>query len=443
MNLLYIAFYFLQDIFNFLSGKKYLHVFLIMSCVLFNNSKAGATVTVTKATGGAIITDKAANATSPLYTTLGIIKLTEGAIGDMSIGTNVTLTLTAPTGWGFNTAASITSTFTAGRDISSASVLSKTSTVITIQFTVGGITKSDVLTISGVQVQGQDGANLPGSGNITSGGTAVIIGCATGTSMGALSQTIGASRLIVTLPGQTFTDASTLAGSGISGTVTNQISGTAFTIAKITACDQFYNIVTTYTGAKTITYSGPSNAVSSPVYTTAVSFTTGQSTTVLNTTLKKAETKTITVTDGVVTGIASSSIVINPAVLNNFVVQNTSGGSIASQIAGTAFNIMVTARDAENNVCSSGTNIFSGTVDITSTGTLQTGSGTTPGFVSGILSSRSVTISNTGTFTITATKTGGGSAGISNSFIVDPGALNNFLVESATGVNISSQIAGS
>ena len=80
--------------------------------------------------------------------------------------------------------------------------------------------------------------------------------------------------------------------------------------------------------------------------------------------IKKSETVSISVTDGTIPGAASTVIPVNPAVLNNFLVQNTSGANIGSQIAGTSFNIKISARDIENNICSAGTNVFTGTVDI-------------------------------------------------------------------------------
>ncbi len=66
------------------------------------------------------------------------------------------------------------------------------------------------------------------------------------------------------------------------------------------------------------------------------------------------------------------------------------------------------------------------TVDISSTGTLSSGSGTTATFSNGLLSSLSLTFSNTGNFTVTATDSAGGlgtgaEVGVSNSFTVDPG----------------------
>ena len=113
------------------------------------------------------------------------------------------------------------------------------------------------------------------------------------------------NRLIVTLPGQTFT-----AGTGNSGSVTAQTAGHLFNIVSITATDVYFNVVTSYSGASTINYSGPAG---SPTYTTSVNFTNGVSTTTLATTLTIAETTTITVNDGFTSGPASSSLTVNPA----------------------------------------------------------------------------------------------------------------------------------
>ncbi len=139
-------------------------------------------------------------------------------------------------------------------------------------------------------------------------GTATIhatSGALTTTDSGTL--TVGSSPVVtqmyVTLPGQTF-----VGGSGNSGSPTAQTAGTAFNLAKLIAVDQYTNIATSYTGSKTISYIGPGGA---PIYTTTVSFTSGQSTTTLATTLTKAESTTITATDGTLTGIASSPLTVN------------------------------------------------------------------------------------------------------------------------------------
>src|SRR5439155_2347416 len=126
-------------------------------------------------------------------------------------------------------------------------------------------------------------------------GTAIVTGILTNSSnLGSLSQTFGsAAKLVVTLPSQTYTDASTFAASGNSGSVINQSAGTSFNISKITAADQFLNIVSSYTGSHTLSYTGPGNPAcgSNPSYTTSVTFTSGQASSV-PTTLTKAETTT-------------------------------------------------------------------------------------------------------------------------------------------------------
>ncbi|MBK6987447.1 MAG: hypothetical protein IPH33_03915 [Bacteroidetes bacterium] len=147
---------------------------LLFFCFFLTANSVLANVTILKATGGSISADKAANATSPAYTTLGNIRLTEGAVGDFAVGTGVTLTINAPAGWNFNTAASVAVTATAGRNITGQVILSKTSTVITVQFNVTGTTLSDVLTVTGVQVRATDGAKQSVAGNLTAGGTATI-----------------------------------------------------------------------------------------------------------------------------------------------------------------------------------------------------------------------------------------------------------------------------
>src|SRR5947199_9517966 len=106
----------------------------------------------------------------------------------------------------------------------------------------------------------------------------------------------------------------------------------------------------------------------------------------------------------------SNAFTVNPGVLNNFLVEAAGGGAIGTQTAGTAFNIKITARDANNNTVTG----FNGTATITSTGTLSAG-GTTAAFASGVLASHSVTISNMGSFTLTATN---GASGTSNAFTV-------------------------
>ncbi len=334
------------------------------------NQPVRKTVSITTATGGTNISaDKALNASAPAFTTLGSIVITEAAATDFSTGNNRTIQFNAPTGWSYN-AGQGSVTFTSGQDITAASI-AVTAAQVAVTLNVGTSTKIDTLTISGIQVQAADGGNIAASVNITrTGGTATIAGLTTGTVVGALSQAIGAmNKLVVTLPGETFTDATTKAASGNTGTVTTQTAGTSFNIVKLTATDQFFNILTTYTGAKTISYTGPGG---SPTYTTAVTFAGGQFST-LATILIKAETTTITASDGTVTGPASSSLTVNAGAVNKLqliVPGETAApgtatgktGTPTAATAGTAFNVTANAVDANWNVVSSVTD----TVAITS-----------------------------------------------------------------------------
>ncbi len=125
----------------------------------------------------------------------------------------------------------------------------------------------------------------------------------------------------------------------------------------------------------------------------------------------------------------SGTITVNHGTLSTFAVEAAGGGAIGPQTQGVAFNIMVTAKDANGNTVGN----FGETVDITSSGTLSNGGGTTPSFVNGVLASRSVTVTSTGSTAITATRTSGGlQFGVSNSFNV---AAASFTIHATAGSN--------
>ncbi|MEO6489556.1 MAG: Ig-like domain repeat protein, partial [Ferruginibacter sp.] len=165
---------------------------------------------ITPATGGLNISaDKALNSTTPAFTALTDIVITEGADDDISAGTGITLILTAPTGWKFNPGIGSVSTG-ASIDVSNASV-NITATIITITFDVAGTTGPDIITISGIEVQSDNGALIPSAGQLYQDtgnpGTAVIASITPtsnsdgtgGTNFGSLSQDPGkASKLTFT-----------------------------------------------------------------------------------------------------------------------------------------------------------------------------------------------------------------------------------------------------
>lgn len=113
------------------------------------------------------------------------------------------------------------------------------------------------------------------------------------------------------------------------------------------------------------------------------------------------------------------------AQLHHFLVEQSGGGTIPTQTAGVIFFIDILAKDSVNATVTS----FNGTVEISSTGNLSIGAGTTGPFINGVLSGYSMKYSNTGNFIITATKVSGGESGNSNLFTVNPGVAAIIQVE--------------
>jgi hypothetical protein len=103
------------------------------------------------------------------------------------------------------------------------------------------------------------------------------------------------------------------------------------------------------------------------------------------------------------------------AALDHFVVKAAGGTDIPNQLAGTPFNVQVTAKDVYENTVTS----FNGSVTFSTTpataGAITAG-GTSGAFTNGVLSSHSITIGIADAYTLTAT--GGGKSGTSNSFEV-------------------------
>jgi len=160
-----------------------------------------ANVLITSPTGGNNVpADKALNSTNgTAFTLLGNIVITEGAAADIAVGNSQTLVLTVPPGWQFKAGVGTVS-FTGSRDITAATI-SVTASTATVSFNVSGVSKLDVLTIGGLQVQALDGANLAAADYIRNvfdnPGTAVIAGIEQDfTTFGLLNQVVGAARAL-------------------------------------------------------------------------------------------------------------------------------------------------------------------------------------------------------------------------------------------------------
>ncbi len=290
---------------------------------------------------------------------------------------------------------------------------------------VSGLPGANKLTGSGDFSSGV--ANLTSLGMIYTGNAATgtftatsATGSYTGTSGSVTINTGTMTKLIVTLPGETFT-----AGTGNSGTVTAQTAGISFNISKLTATDANFNIVTSYSGTKTIVYTGPGG---SPTYTTSVSFTSGQSTTTLATTLTKAETTNITAKEGTSYGNASSNLVVGVGDMTKLVVTlpgqtftagTGASGTVTAQTAGASFNIVsITATDVGFNIITG----YSGAKTISYTGPTGSPTYTTSvSFTNGVSTTTlATTLTKAENTTITATESS--SYGFaSSSLLVNPG----------------------
>jgi hypothetical protein len=133
--------------------------------------------------------------------------------------------------------------------------------------------------------------------------------------------------------------------------------------------------------------------------------------------------------------------------VHHFSVALAGGGNIPAQTAGIPFFIEIVARDSINGTADS----FTGTVDVSSTGNLLEGNGTTDQFIAGVLSSNQVKFSNIGLFEFTVTQTSGTATGVSNTFLVNHGTPSVLRVETKVDgsgivvplqtINAGSQIA--
>ncbi|HET7138340.1 MAG TPA: type II secretion system protein [Gaiellaceae bacterium] len=190
---------------------------------------------------------------------------------------------------------------------------------------------------------------------------------------------------------------------------TTPTAGTAFNV-QITACTPTGTCPdAAYTGTKTLSYTGPSNSSSGtpPTYQPSVVFTNGGAT--VPVTLVRAETTSITVTEGQVTG-SSASITVGAASIAGFAVTSAvDTTTVGSQVAGTPFNVTLTAIDQNGNPTA-----YSGTHTITLSGPANAPNGKAPDYpATNSLSFSSgvggpivgITLYNAASTTLTATET--------------------------------------
>ena len=112
-----------------------------------------------------------------------------------------------------------------------------------------------------------------------------------------------------------------------------------------------------------------------------------------------------------------ATIHLIPGPLARFVLEASGGGAIPVQEAGIPFVIRISAQDANGNLDTA----FSDTAHISSTGSLSRGGGASSRFTDGVLAGDTVTLSDDGSFTISASS--GAELGTSDTIRVTPGEL--------------------
>ncbi len=324
------------------------HLLALLAASFTLTGSALGAVTVTPASGGGSISaDTAANAAAPAWTSLGSIVIAEPSNSKGDIGGG-TLILKAPAGFQFNSAATPSLTFSAGQDITAASIAVTDPTTLTVTLTVSGSSARDTLTIGGttpVQVRPIAGTPLP-SGNIyrptSGGGTAVINGVTAtantsgsgGTSFGALKEVVGTARQLAL---QTAPSAAVTAGAVFSPQPVLLVQ------------DQFGTTRNTANGvADNTTVVNAARGVGSGALqgTTNVTAANGVAT-FANLFHAKAETITVVFSSGSLTSVVSGSILVSAGAGNRLVFTTQPGNATY----GTLLNPqpVVQSRDAFGN----------------------------------------------------------------------------------------------
>jgi Big-like domain-containing protein/carboxypeptidase family protein/Kelch motif protein len=377
-------------------------------------------------------TDFSVDTTAPTVTNITSTK-TDGTYG---IGTVIDITVT------FSEVVNVTGapqlTLETGTTDETINYMSGSGTnTLTFRYTVAAGDRSSDLDYVGTNSLTLNGGTIKdGAGN---NATLILPTPGTAGSLGANKNIVidtGAKRLVITGTG------TQTAGSGQNLT--------------ITAKDLAGNTVTTYTGDKTLTFSGANsspNPASAPTVNdktgAAINFSSPTTITFANgiatvsggsngvMTLYKMETVDIAVTDGTISAAGTDRlhVVVSPAAANKLAF----GVEPTNTQAGNAITPAVTVQvqDQFGNVVTTDTSNV--TISISAGGVL---SGTlTIAAASGVATFSNIIPTKTGTgFTLHAAA-GGLTAADSNAFDVTAGALDHFKVEADPSGNIATQTA--
>ncbi|NUM77843.1 hypothetical protein HUU40_26065, partial [candidate division KSB1 bacterium] len=289
------------------------------------------------------------------------------------------------------------------------------------------------LVVTAVDANSNTVTSFAGTVNITVSGGGTITPNASGNFVSGVwngSVTIsntGTNRVITVSngsfsePSNSFTvNAGVLDHFEITTITSPQTAGQNFSVT-VRAKDVNNNDVS-YTGTVTLTDNTGTLTASSLVFTNQAAQT------ITNARITKAQAGVVITASGSGKAVQSNAFIVNPDLLHHFSITNTSGNSIGSQIAGTPFNVRITAQDQFNNTMTG----FVQTVTITdlSSPPINITSGA---FSAGVLASQSITILKARTDN-QLTVSGGVPPvnGTSNLFNVNPAALHHFTIDPIT-----------
>ncbi len=326
--------------------------------------------------------------------------------------------------------------------------------------------EADNLTITALDAYGKTATTYTGSHNLTFGGagnspsgshptvssatgTATNFGTATAiTFTNGVATVSGANNGVMKLYKAETASITVVSGTVNNGTglsVTVGLAATSFSMTAatttpapgasdsltITAKDTYGNIMTSYTGSHNLTFGGPHTIGSfTPTVTssegtatnigtaTAIAFTngvasvSGASNGVM--TLYKAETVSVTVTDGTLSNGAGLSVTVSPAAAASLAL----GAASLTPTVGVADNLTVTAKDTYGNTATS----YTGSHNLTFGGASNGPSGNAP-----TVDSSAGTVTNFGTATAIAF-----TAGVATVAAGDNGVMKLYRAEAAS-----------
>lgn len=205
----------------------------------------------------------------------------------------------------------------------------------------------------------------------------------------------------------------------------NTFAGSSFSLS-VTAKDQYFNTVTSYSGPANITSSDGQAQLPTPA---TLTFTNGAAT--FSATLRTAGNQTIVVSDQQNSTVTSSSL-INVAATTATSLEFS--GVPATATAGQPFSFTVNAKDGSGNLASS----YSGTLTFTTGDTIAVRPPDAP--LTNGTGTFTATLRTAGSWTFTATDAAASAiSGTSSAIAVQHGAFHHFLIEPVPTVVVAGE----